>query len=245
MRKKYVILLPALAVGLAVAGCFAHILFVASTEKTYFYQYEIQMSEQDAAQYLNAMPIPLELGSNTNSGTTARFHNFSVTVPSQYFITVDESLNTDYITAYKVGDNQRLSFEDMSWMSKTDASQYPQVQAAMGRPVQNEYDYWEAALQCTPNEFTALDIEKNLVVGNLLLRKSAHVYGFNNGKVKGFLGLFMPAGKTASPSGLMFAMLTDCAAPNSFYKITFINFSMEEIKDMLGSITFDESKAVS
>lgn len=241
MKKKRLIILLSILVVVAVIGCFTFLYRAAAAEKDTFYKKYITSNE--VVERLNRLPELIELESDSKPGYTIHFQDYSLTLPGYDNVIIDKDLNDDFILSYHIGDDMIVSFEDMSKFKSNDLFNFPalsyRINKAAGRAISNEYDFWEFSFYCTPDDFTLLDKDKNRGVSMLLERKHGDMfdncYQFDNGTIKGFVRIMTSGGTLES------VIFSNCEVPDSFYQIRLCNFSIEEVKEMLGTITFDGS----
>lgn len=230
MRKKRLIILLSILVVVAIIGCFTFLYRAAAAEKDAFYKEYVTSNE--VVERLSRLPEQIELESGSKPGYTVHFQDYSLTLPGYDDADIKNMNNSDYGSTYII-DNEKCLILMKCYGAILSSSILPQIEKAAGRKIDNVYEYWKASFYCTPDDFSMFDAEKNEGVYTLLVDKiyGCDLYQFDNGVIKGFIG---------SPAYVMFS---NCDVPDSRYQFIFSDFSMEEVKEMLSTITFDGGNA--
>ncbi len=163
--------------------------------------------------------------------------------------------NSDTGSIYSVNKEKMIYFKEWVTMLigsnifRDDPELLAEIEKVTGRDIDTFYDYWEASFFCTPDDYTMFDAEKNKIVSMLLEYKNKNMgdtcYRFDNEIIKGFICARIPAGDP--DDSFINVFFSNCDVPdttdipNSFYIITFTSFSIDEVKEMLGTIEFDGS----
>ncbi len=230
--KRIIILLSILAIVIVI-GCFAFMYFTAAAVKEAFYG----PISKDSVKRLGLLPEHIELGIDPRAGYTVHFQDYSLKISGYNDVVIDEVFNNEY----HIGSDKTISFRNMDDLRSDSLFDYPYISSyiekATGRKIDTAYDFLDASFKCTPNDFSLLDAEKNKGVSLLLETKRDNMgygcYQFNNGVVKGYISMILPQIFAIS------VLFSNCDEPDSCYEILFVRFSTDEVKEMLGTITFD------
>jgi hypothetical protein len=236
LKKKRLIILLSILAAVLVVGCFAFLCYAAAAVKDSLINYYI--SDENIEQ-LSRMPEHIELGSDPEPGYTIHYQDYFLTLTGYDKAVINNDLTDNFRTIYIIDDDKAVLFQDMGSFKNDYIFNGPTtsslIEKAAGKKINSEYDYLEATFFCTPEDYSLFDEDKNKGVCSLLIDKSSRIgdncYQFDNGTVRGFINIITP--KNA------YVLFSNCDAPDSLYQIIFSNFSTDEVKEMLGTITFD------
>lgn len=241
MNKRRMIIFSMISIIVVIMGYYSYSFFASLAIKEDFYRFTKNSQDIDAVDSLNRLPQQMELVSNNKPGYTVHFQDFSITLSENNDVTIDKDLNNSHITAYHIGSNKYLSFQDMSKLRSTDVFDNPvllsQIEKAAGKQIRSEYELAKASFFCTPKDFSFLDLNKNKGVNYLLHKKLAtslryDCYQFNNGVIKGFLFVWLTG-------DIITVSFTNCAASDTYHEANLRGFSRAETEEILSTITFD------
>jgi hypothetical protein len=233
LKVKIIILITALVIITAMCWL-GYMLFPSAELKENFYEFVGKNSENR----LSLLPERIELGTNLKPGYKVHFLDYSLTISGYKDVTIK---NNDYTSFYFIGTDKFISFTDTDYLKDVliinDPTLSSFIEKAVGKKIDNQYDFLEASFYCTPEDFSMFDVNKNKGVVVLLVAKEINTcdicYQFDNGVVKGFVCIMPPHG--------ILVYFSNCKDPYSYYQLIYVGFSMEEVKEMLGTITFDGS----
>lgn len=234
MKIKSVILIIALAI--IAAMCWLGYLHYASAEvKETLYEYVGKNSN-----HLSLLPERIELESGARPGYEVHYSDYSFTISGYEPVTIK---NNDHASYYFIGMNKFLLCTDTDYLKDAFITSEPRlvslIEKAVGKKIDGQCDFLEASFYCTTEDFSMFDVNKNKVVVALLAAKEINgcdnCYQFDNGVIKGFICV------TDTDPYRIIAYFSDCKVLGSYYQLIFVGFSTEEVKEMLGTLTFDGS----
>jgi hypothetical protein len=194
---------------------------------------------------LSRIPEHIELKSYPRPGYTVHYQDYYLTLIGYDKVVINNDINDNSKTLYRINNDKFILFQNMAPFKNdfiyNDPTLSSSIEKAAGKKINSEYGFLEASFYCTPEAFSLFDKDKNKGVSVLLLDKSSDIcdscYQFDNGTVRGFINI-----NNISPE-VEYVLFSNCSDPASLYQIFFNNFSIEEVKEMLSTITFDGSNA--
>lgn len=185
--------------------------------------------------HLSMLPERIKLESGASPGYEVYYSDYSFTISGYEDVTIK---NSDYTSFYFIGINKFLSCTDTDYLKDVFITSDPRltslIEKAVGKKINGQCDFLEASFYCTPEDLSLFDVNKNKVVVALLIAKEINAcdncYQFDNGVIKGFICI-------TDLRGIVY--FSNCKVTGSYYQIIFAGFSTDEIKEMVGTITFD------
>lgn len=240
-KKKLIILISVLAVVIAAFGYFAFMHYTATTVKNKFYRYFI--ADNEDIERLSRLPQQIEIQNDSKPGYTVHFQDFSLTLSGYDKVVIDDNFDDDSISLYHIDDDKFIMFRDTAPAKNdfifNDATLSSCIEKTAGKKINSEYGYMEASFYSTPEDFSLFDASKNKGVVLLLGTKESNTddtcYQFDNGTVRGFIII-------TTPQNIM-VLFFNCNIPGSYYVAFFTKLSIEEVKEILSTITFYNNSA--